>query len=1594
MCSHFSVLYRNQSLIRFIFIISFCFFSAADVFGTTYYEIWRNTTNNSSTATRIKEWYTSTNYDDSDVSQGQHYYYWVKVITANTAYGYHPNMITEVTGKLWVICPTLAVQGQSSRILYKARLEPFGSHMEGNLTNYLKEDDSFSDDTMSQWSYSGISLWGTTAWEYEWTKDIIISNYEPLNSTAEVYGTFDFLHGNQPPYTYHVTPQTPVINCAVVSSYSSPPSGVSASPGTYPDKIRIQWNSASGVSSFSSSAEGWKSIQYALTVQSSVASNVSISSSTGHSGTTTYMKTVNGGTSVNLCAPQYSGSCSLRLRFNGWAGSVNSSNLCITFTMDGNKTVTANYVSDPETYTLSVNSSGVSNVSISSSTGNGGTTNYTKTITCGTNVTLTAPSSSGGKSFTGWTGDVSSSNQTISFTMNGTKTVTANYTSTDYTLSVNSSGTSNVIINSNTGHQGTTNYTKTVTNGTTVNLQAPMYVGSCASRSRFNGWTGSVTNSNQSISFTMDGNKTVVANYIFEPETYTLTVNSSGASNVNIGSSTGHQGTTNYTKIANCGTNVTLTAPSTASGKSFGGWTGDISSSNQMISFSMNGAMTVTANYSSISYNLSTSVIGGHGTLTPSSGTYGEETVVILTAVPDDGYIVKAWSGTDNDLSKANTNTVTMNSNKSVTVKFEIGQQTPSGWNIDLYDLHNSNLYPYPSGTRTSNTPFIEKWNVPGNNMKTGDVDGDGVLELVVSDASNLYVYDSVGQVKWQIITTASLNALADVTSDGKPEILTNIKNGATARINAYDISEPNFLVKTFITSVDPDYGIVIARCATDLDQNGSMELVGYKAAPWVQCRGTIAFSCDTMNELWYYDIGPAVYTPAIGDVAGLFTDKEVLHGGYGVANGVTGADGSTDGECYAFLLGANGNSLWRKQFEGSGFVDSSIGLCDIDNNGRLDIIATSFSHGWDLWGGSLGRVYVLDPVSGEPISGLEHNFVMPVTLGGFADLDEDGIPEILVNKKDGTTQTGSIIALNPISGLPVKYEFSVADSGLDVLFINDLNGDGKLEVAIKGTPTEGTDNALYVLDNELNLLWSMNISEGFGQAIVSDLDQNGKNEIIVSSGGYIRIFEGNECYDTEGDFDNDCDVDMIDFGILANEWLLSNDPGYPMSDPELMLEADLNGDLNVNFLDFVIFAENWLVGYVPALPELEMFYSQLLDSNPSWTTEGQWQYGLPLSQGGESYGYSDPSSGYTGNNVYGVNLTGDYSIDVDGPFFLTTSAINCTGYSNVHLKFARWLNTDYPPYVRGAIEVSNNGTTWQTVWEITGEIIENVWHKKEYDISAVADNQPTVYIRWSYEVGILGAYAYSGWNIDDVELWGIADNDENDIVWIYIDDPGVSGQEGFTGYMSKYETTNAQYCQFLNDAKGANQITVYNNLVYAIDDISYSEPYYDLAGTGIHWNGAINGGAARIHFIDESFTVDNGFGNHPVTYVSWYGATAFCNYYGWRLPTHEEWKAVADYDGSFIYGCGAAINNSMANYRDSSHPDGTTIIGEFGTYGYGICDMAGNVEEWTSSIYSDNVRIIHGGLWSGSVGNCKISSTSTGSESYMGYSEGFRACH
>jgi len=165
------------------------------------------------------------------------------------------------------------------------------------------------------------------------------------------------------------------------------------------------------------------------------------------------------------------------------------------------------------------------------------------------------------------------------------------------------------------------------------------------------------------------------------------------------------------------------------------------------------------------------------------------------------------------------------------------------------------------------------------------------------------------------------------------------------------------------------------------------------------------------------------------------------------------------------------------------------------------------------------------------------------------------------------------------------------------------------------------------------------------------------------------------------------------------------------------------------------------------------------LDTNPGWPTQGQWSFGEPNGAGGDLFGYPDPTSGYTGSNVFGVNLNGDYDTAIGGPYYLTAGPFDLSGIHEVELRFANWLNTDNPNYVVHKLEISVDASNWSTVWVHSGvdDITSNEWEALSYDISSIADDESSVCIRWGYEVTAERTYSYSGWNIDDIQLWGRA---------------------------------------------------------------------------------------------------------------------------------------------------------------------------------------------------------------------------------------------
>ncbi len=163
--------------------------------------------------------------------------------------------------------------------------------------------------------------------------------------------------------------------------------------------------------------------------------------------------------------------------------------------------------------------------------------------------------------------------------------------------------------------------------------------------------------------------------------------------------------------------------------------------------------------------------------------------------------------------------------------------------------------------------------------------------------------------------------------------------------------------------------------------------------------------------------------------------------------------------------------------------------------------------------------------------------------------------------------------------------------------------------------------------------------------------------------------------------------------------------------------------------------------------------YAWSLATNPGWNCGTPWTFGVPRGRGGRRAGFPDPRQGYTGANVLGYNLRGDYQPTLR-PRYLTTGSLDCSRLSGTQLRYRRWLNVESLPQDRAAVEVSRDGSSWHTVWQNESTVQDASWQPEILDLSAYADGCATLTIRW-----VMGptnkTVQMSGWNLDDIELWG-----------------------------------------------------------------------------------------------------------------------------------------------------------------------------------------------------------------------------------------------
>jgi len=295
-------------------------------------------------------------------------------------------------------------------------------------------------------------------------------------------------------------------------------------------------------------------------------------------------------------------------------------------------------------------------------------------------------------------------------------------------------------------------------------------------------------------------------------------------------------------------------------------------------------------------------------------------------------------------------------------------------------------------------------------------------------------------------------------------------------------------------------------------------------------------------------------------------------------------------------------------------------------------------------------------------------------------------------------------------------------------------------------------------------------------------------------------------------------------------------------------------------------------------VPGSAVIWSDDFETDKGWTGyggTGEWERDVPGGLGGSS-GRADPTADHSPDGTYcigndltglGTNL-GDYEDTSSTIYWLTSPAIDLTGYTYIHLRFWRWLNVERSnafTYDTAYIEVQNSVSGWQRVWDNDDMYcVDGKWSQVIYNVSTYADNQASFQVRFGIEGD--NAVYLSGWNIDDLEL--------------------VTGSMVTYDYSSGYDTDKWSFykaSELSNPPGSGPDITSETSFnlgtITASDNsraqLTITNLYYGL----FHFNITINEDPADIASL----------------HIEWegYGSQYVCNLYVWNFGT-SSWEAIS----------------------------------------------------------------------------------------------------
>jgi hypothetical protein len=291
------------------------------------------------------------------------------------------------------------------------------------------------------------------------------------------------------------------------------------------------------------------------------------------------------------------------------------------------------------------------NINVSANPTNGGNVTGGGTYNQGQQCTVTATPAMG-YTFTNWTenGNVVSTQASYTFTVNANRTLVANFTALPQNYNIN--------VSANPTNGGTVSGGGTYQEGQSCTVNATANTGYT-----FTNWTenGNVVSTNARYTFTVTGNRNLVAH--FTMQSYTITVSADPTT----GGTVSGGGTFNH------GQSCTLTATA-ATGYDFINWTknGQQVSTNATYTFTVTESATYVAHFQIQTFTVSLTANPAEGGVLTGDGTYnyGQNCTVVATA--NEGYDFVNWTENGNAVSTDANYSFTITGNRTLVANFEM----------------------------------------------------------------------------------------------------------------------------------------------------------------------------------------------------------------------------------------------------------------------------------------------------------------------------------------------------------------------------------------------------------------------------------------------------------------------------------------------------------------------------------------------------------------------------------------------------------------------------------------------------------------------------------------------------------------------------------------------------------------------------------------------------------------------------------------------------------------------------------------------------------------------------------------------------------